>query len=111
MDKELIVYARTAFCPDVMRAVRFLDKNNIPYRRIDVDRDEQAGEFVESLLGHRSVPTLVVANKGETTPFEAPAPLEGRNARSVDRGTVITEPSDEALSRFLERNGVIGATA
>jgi len=111
MDKELIVYARTAFCPDVMRAVRFLDNNSILYRRIDIDRDEQAGELVESLVGHRSVPTLVIANKGESTPFEEPAPLVGRNARSVDRGTVITEPSDEALSRFLERNGLVGATA
>ena len=111
VDKELIMYARTAFCPDVMRAVRFLDKNNIPYRRIDIDRDEQAGELVENLLGHRSVPTLVVAKKGETTPVEEPAPLAGRNARSVDRGSMITEPSDDALSRFLERNGLVGAIA
>jgi glutaredoxin len=111
VDKELVMYARTAFCPDVMRAVRFLDNNNIPYRRIDIDRNEQAAGLVESLVGHRSVPTLVIANKGESTPFAQPASLGSRSARSVDRGSVITEPSDEALSRFLERNGVIGATA
>lgn len=112
MNKELVVYARTAFCPDVARAVRFLDSNNIPYRRIDVDQDEAAGERVEAWVGHRSVPTIIVAQHGEVEPFEAPQPLvAGRNARSVDRGTVITEPSNDALSRFIEKHGLVGTAA
>ena len=112
MEKELVMYARTAFCPDVARAVRFLDSKNVPYRRIDIDQDQAAAERVEGWVGHCSVPTLVIAPAGELEPIEAPAPLApGRNARSVDRGTMITEPSEDALSRFLERHGLIGATA
>ena len=112
MDKELVVYGRTAFCPDQARAVRFLDTNNVPYRLIKIDEEPEAGERVERWVGHRSVPTLVVARKGDVMPIETPAALpEGRSVRSVDRGTLITEPSEEALGRFLERHGLIGATA
>jgi hypothetical protein len=43
-------------------------------------------------------------------PIEEPAPLpKGRSARSLDRGTLITEPSDEALSAFLQRHGLINS--
>jgi glutaredoxin len=112
VDKELVVFGRTAFCPDLARSVRFLDNNNVPYRMIRIDEDMEAGELVEQWVGHRSVPTIVVARKGEVEPIEQPAPLpEGRSVRSFDRGTLITEPSDEALGRFLERHGLIGATA
>ncbi len=112
MDKELVVFGRTAFCPDLARSTRFLDNNNVPYRMIRIDEEQEAGELVEQWVGHRSVPTIVVARKGEVEPIEQPAPLpEGRSVRSFDRGTLITEPSDEALGRFLERHGLIGATA
>lgn len=109
MDKELIVYGRTFPCPDLMRSQRFLKNKNVSYRLIHIDQDEQAGELVEELVGHRSVPTIVVARKGDVLPIEPPAPLpSGRSARSFDRGTVITEPSDEALSTFLQRHGLLG---
>ncbi len=107
MDKELIVYGRTYPCPDLSRAKRFLETNSIKYRQINIDEDEDAGEFVEQWVGHRSVPTIVVANTGETVPVTEPAPIpRGRSARSLDRGTMITEPSNEALHAFLERNGL-----
>lgn len=112
MDKELIVYGRTFPCPDLARSQRFLNKQNIPYRMIHIDEDEQAGQLVEDLVGHRSVPTIIVARKGDVLPIEPPAPLPtGRSARSFDRGTVITEPSDEALGSFLQRHGLLNARA
>lgn len=108
MEKELVFYGRTAFCPDQMRSQRFLDGNKIPYRMIRIDEDEQAGAAVERWVGHRSVPTLVVARKGDIQPIEEPQPLPtGRSARSFDRGTLITEPSNEALSSFLQRHGLL----
>jgi glutaredoxin len=110
MEKELIVYARTWPCPDVARSQRFLNSRNVPYRMIHIDEDETAGELVERYVGHRSVPTIVVARKGDLQPIEEPAQLpKGRPARSVDRGTMITEPSDEALHAFLQRHGLLGA--
>ena len=108
MDKELIVYGRTFPCPDLMRSQRFLKNKNITYRMIHIDQDESAGAWVEETVGHRSVPTMVVARKGDVMPIEPPTPLpSGRSARSFDRGTVITEPSDEALSTFLQRHGLL----
>lgn len=108
MDKELIVYGRTFPCPDLSRSQRFLNSKNVSYRMIAIDQDEQAGEFVERYVGHRSVPTIVVARKGDVLPIEEPAPLpRGRSARSFDRGTLITEPSDDALNTFLQRHGLL----
>lgn len=108
MDKELIVYGRTYPCPDLSRSQRFLNSKNVPYRMIHIDQDEDAGGKVEQWVGHRSVPTIVVARKGDTQPIEEPMPLpSGRSARSYDRGTLITEPSDDALNKFLQRHGLL----
>ncbi len=108
MEKELVVYGRTYPCPDLMRSERFLRSKQVAYRMIHIDQDEEAGMRVEQWVGHRSVPTIVVARKGDTLPIEEPAPLPpGRSARSFDRGTLITEPSDEALSAFLQRHGLL----
>ena len=107
MNKELIVYGRTYPCPDLTRTRRFLEANNISYRQINIDQDRAACEFVEHWVGHRSVPTVVVANAGDVHPIEEPKPIPpGRSVRSFDRGTMITEPSDEALRGFLQRHGL-----
>jgi len=107
MNKELIVYGRTYPCPDLTRAKRFLEANQITYRQINIDQDEAALEFVRRWVGHLSVPTIVVAKPGDVQPIEDPAPVPpGRSARSFDRGTMITAPSDEALRGFLQRHGL-----
>jgi glutaredoxin len=107
MNKELIVFGRTYSCPDLMRTQRFLKTNNIEYRQVNIDEDETALEIIEQWVGHHSVPTVVVANAGDVHPIVEPAPLpSGRSARSFDRGSMITEPSDEALRGFLRRHGL-----
>lgn len=109
MNKELVVYGRTYPCPDLTRTKRFLEANRISYRQINIDQDEAAREFVERWVGHQSVPTVVVASPGELHPIADPAPLPaGRSARSFDRGTMITEPSEDALRGFLRRHGLAG---
>ena len=109
MNKELIVYGRTFPCPDLTRTKRFLEANNIQYRQINIDQDEAACRFVEQWAGHRSVPTVIVANAGDVHPITEPTPVPaGRSTRSFDRGTMITEPSEEALSGFLRRHGLWG---
>ncbi len=109
MNKELVVYGRTYPCPDLIRTKRFLEANNISYRQINIDQDKAACEFVEHWVGHRSVPTIVIARPGDDQPIEDPTPLPaGRSARSFDRGTMITEPSEEALHGFLSRHGIWG---
>ena len=106
MNKELVVFGRTYPCGDLTRTQRFLRANNIAYRQVNIDEDRAACELVERWVGHRSVPTIVVAQRGDVHPIETPEPLPpGRSARSFDRGTLITEPSDEALQGFLRRHG------
>lgn len=107
MNKELIVIGRSYPCPDLMRTQRFLKANNINYRQINIDQDSTALEIMERWVGHHSVPTVVVANAGDVHPIVEPTPLpSGRSSRSYDRGSMITEPSDEALRGFLQRNGI-----
>ena len=107
MNKELVVYGRTYPCPDLTRTKRFLEANNIRYRQINIDEDAAALRFVEHWVGHRSVPTVIVAREGDVEPIAEPEPIpRGRSARSLDRGTMITEPSDDALRGFLRRHGL-----
>jgi len=56
---EIVLYG-TTWCGSSRRARRLLDEHQIPYRWVDIDRDEQAAIFVESLNhGYRSVPTII----------------------------------------------------
>lgn len=107
-SKELILYGRTSFCPDQERALRFLEAKGVPFTRINIDQNREGAELLKRYVGHLSVPTLVIANQGQTLPAAEPTPLPAnRSARSFDRGTMITEPSDTALGEFLTRNGLL----
>jgi mycoredoxin len=79
---DMIVLYGTAWCGGSRRCRLLLDRWNIPYQWIDIDRDEKAAKFVESMNnGHRSVPTLVWPD-----------------------GSKLTEPSDAELSKKLGVN-------
>lgn len=57
--KSLSIYG-TLWCGDCRRARRFLDKNEIPYKFINIDLDKDAEKFVKNKnQGMRSVPTIV----------------------------------------------------
>jgi glutaredoxin len=107
-DKELIVYMRTTYCPYISRAQRVFEKYSVPHRDIMIDQSEEATRRVEGWTGFRSVPTIIVARGGEDVPCEEPTPLPtGGSPRGVDRGSMITEPSEEDLVNWLKRNGFI----
>ena len=56
---KIVVYG-TAWCGGSRRCRLLLDRYGIPYQWIDIEQDEQAAKFVESLNhGYRSVPTIV----------------------------------------------------
>jgi glutaredoxin len=108
-EKSLILYARTYPCPDVERARKLLRENAISYREVMIDENDAAQAYIESLVGYRSVPTLVVTQPGGSEPIEAPRALEkGRSPRGVDRGTVITEPDLISLRNWLRKHGFVG---
>lgn len=56
---NLIIYG-TAWCGDCRRARAVLDRLQVSYRWVDIDRDEEAARLVEKLnRGFRSVPTIL----------------------------------------------------
>lgn len=50
----------TVWCGDCRRTRAFLDRNQVPYQFVDIDRDQNAENFVKQVnRGYRSVPTLI----------------------------------------------------
>jgi glutaredoxin len=108
MDYELVMYSRTRACPYVRSAKRVLDRVKVPYREIHIDEDAAALERVVAWTGFESVPTIIVARRGEDVPYENPAPLEpGQSPKGIDRGTMITEPGEAIFESWLRKHGFI----
>ncbi len=62
MENAITIYG-TWWCGDCTRARRFFDRNNISYRWVDIDNDENGENFVLTTnSGMRSVPTILFAN-------------------------------------------------
>jgi glutaredoxin len=100
------MYSRTYGCPFVTTAKRVFSEYNIPYREIYIDRDAQAKQRVLDWTGFLSVPTIVIAEKGDVVPYAAVTPLEpGQSPRGIDRGAMITEASTAELTDWLRSHG------
>jgi glutaredoxin len=75
---EIVVYA-TRWCFDCKRSEKFLRRNHIDFRRVDIDQDSRGEEFVlEVNNGSRSVPTIVFPD-----------------------GSMLVEPSNKELASKL----------
>lgn len=110
MAKELVMYTRTFGCPFVASAKRVLKKYDIPYREIYIDQNDEARERVLRWTGFLSVPTLIVAEPGADLPVEEPSPLpQGASPRGIDRGAMITEPSEAQFTTWLAKHAFINA--
>ena len=73
---EQIVMYLTTWCSDCRRARSFLERNNILFIAVDVEKDAQAEAFVKEInSGNRSVPTIIFPD-----------------------GSVLVEPSTEELN-------------
>ena len=107
MAYELVMYSRTIPCPFVRTAKRVLERENVPYREVYIDKDSAAEQRVIAWTGFKSVPTLVVANPGEDLPYAEPDPLTEPSPRGVDRGSMITEPGEITLEDWLRKHGFI----
>lgn len=107
-DLELVVYTRSTFCPYQRKAERVFERHGLTPRTILIDRDRQAEQRVIHWTGFKSVPTIIAARPGEDVPYEEPTPLpRGSSPRGVDRGSMITEASEEQLEAWLVRHGFI----
>lgn len=75
---EITLYGNT-WCGSSRRARLLLDRCGIPYRWVDIEKDEGSAKYVESVAhGCRSVPTIVWAD-----------------------GSVLVEPSEIELAEKL----------
>lgn len=108
MDKELVMYSRTVGCPFVTLAKRVLQRYQVPYREVFIDKDLAARNRVREWTGFMSVPTLVIANRGTDLPYTEPIPIDiGSSPRGIDRGAMITEPTIDELTRWLQSHALI----
>jgi glutaredoxin-like protein len=74
----ITVYGNT-WCGGSRRVRLFFDEHHIPYQWVDIDKDEKAARYVESMAdGNRSVPTIVWPD-----------------------GSFLVEPSSEVLAQKL----------
>ena len=75
---EIVVYA-TRWCFDCKRSEKFLRKNRIEFRKVDIDQDPEGREYVMKVNdGSRSVPTIVFPD-----------------------GSILVEPSNAELAEKL----------
>ena len=108
MDKEIVMYVRRAFCPNVALARDVLNRHHIPYREVFIDKDPAMADRVKAWTDFHSVPTIILANPGEDVPYTdfLPRPTDRTN-RGYDRGPMITEPNNADLENWLYRNGFL----
>ncbi len=77
-DQKIVLYA-TAWCYMSRTTRAFLDRNQIAYDYVDIDKDKAGEEFVmKTNRGYRSVPTLLFPD-----------------------GSTLTEPSQSELADKL----------
>jgi glutaredoxin len=109
--KELVMYTRSSPCPFVSLAKRVLNNEHVPYRELFIDKDKTVERRVLTWTGFLSVPTLIIARPGEDMPFEEPSPLpKDASPRGVNRGPMLTEPSEEQLVTWLRQHGFLNGT-
>lgn len=108
MDKEIVMYLRGSYCARVALARDLLTRYQIPYREVNIDTDPDAAARVKAWTHYYSVPTIVVANPGETIPYTdfLPRPTD-RSNKGYDRGPMITEPNNRELEDWLYKHGFL----
>ena len=78
VESPLMVYT-TTWCADCVRTKAFLNRHQIAFHEVNIERDDDAADLVLRLNGgHQSVPTIVFAD-----------------------GAVMTEPSNRDLATRL----------
>jgi len=91
-----------------MRVRKLLAEWGVPYQEVNCSNDAEAQERIKAWNGHLGVPAVVVAEEGSVLPIREPDPRPtGRSTRNVNRGALITEPSEDGLREFLKQHGLL----
>ena len=79
LNSTQIVMYTTKYCSDCLRAKKFFEENNVPYKNIGLENNPEATEYVMKINnGFQSVPTIVFPD-----------------------GSILIEPSWEELRRKI----------
>ena len=82
MPDELVMFT-TTWCGYCVRLKRFLDREGIAYREVNIEDDPAAAEFVMSVNGgNRTVPTLQFPS-GAALTNPSPAEIVAQLARTA----------------------------
>jgi glutaredoxin len=105
MAKQLVCYM-TSWCSSCHAAQDALAQWGVTARSVNIGRDRGAADRVRALTGFESVPTFVIVDGAGVDPIEPPMPLPaGQGPRGIDRGTVLTEPTNAELKAWLIKHG------
>ncbi len=103
MADQIIVYS-TVWCPDCKRAKKFLAEHRISYENIDIEQDEKAMAFVQTVNhGMRIIPTIVFPD-GSTL-------SEPSNAQLAEKLGMQTKATLEYYDSIVIGGGPSGLTA
>lgn len=108
MEKEIVMYVRTSFCPAVALARDVLQRYRVPYREVNIDDDPLYAERVKGWTHGYSVPTLIIVNPAEDLPYTdfLPRPTD-QTLKGYDRGPMISEPNNQQLEDWLYKHGFL----
>jgi thioredoxin reductase (NADPH) len=108
MKPEIILYGAD-WCPDCVRAKKYLKDNDIDYQFIDVDLDKAATKLVEKInKGKRIIPTIIIDGKTYTNPDNAKlAAALGLNPQGqIDLYGADWCPDCRRAKAYLQNNGI-----
>ena len=69
MEKEIVMYTRSSYCPGVALARDLMNRYKVSYREVSIDNDPAMAARVKEWTYHYSIPTIVIANAGEDVPY------------------------------------------
>lgn len=102
-ENQILLYG-TFWCPDCKRAKKFLGEQRVPYTYVDIEKDDAAREYVESINhGKRIIPTVVFPDG-----MILAEPSNAQLAMKLGIGTKATRPFYDLI---IVGAGVTGLTA
>jgi glutaredoxin len=110
MSRSVVVYM-SPWCYHSRDTEQALTGWGVAYRPVNIKEDRQAAARLRGWVGFESTPTVVIAEGDESVePYEPPAPLPaGSSPRGVDRGSMLTEASNEQLRAWLVKHGLLAS--
>ena len=104
MTQQQIRMFGAPWCPDCKRAKQFLNEQRVPYEWNDIDRDEEAREYVQRINGGRQIIPTIVFSDGSIL-------VEPSNAELAEKLGLQREAKRRYYDLAIIRGGPAGLTS